>query len=106
MRRPGRFRQVLRLAWQETTLMSLLRRRDRAMIYDRGFEDPAATLWMTMLIDPEPALRGNRDHGRPQRVRERAHETCATRIRNGGETRERSGAAQGGVTRVRRPFRD
>jgi len=46
---PADFGQVLRLAWQETTLMSLLFLAIGTMIYDRGFDDPAATLWMTML---------------------------------------------------------
>ncbi len=46
---PADIRQVLRLAWQEGTLLTLLAVATVAMFLDRGFEDPAATLWMAML---------------------------------------------------------
>jgi len=47
---PADFAQVLRSAWQEATLFGLCIAAILAMVFDRGFEDPAATLWMTMLI--------------------------------------------------------
>ena len=47
---PADFVQVLRGAWQETTLCVLCFLAIVAMMFDRGFEDPAATLWMVMLI--------------------------------------------------------
>jgi exo-beta-1,3-glucanase (GH17 family)/cellulose synthase/poly-beta-1,6-N-acetylglucosamine synthase-like glycosyltransferase len=47
---PTDFAQVLRLAWQETTLLGLCVAAILAMMFKRGFEDPAATLWMTMLV--------------------------------------------------------
>jgi exo-beta-1,3-glucanase (GH17 family)/cellulose synthase/poly-beta-1,6-N-acetylglucosamine synthase-like glycosyltransferase len=46
---PADIGQVLRLAWQETTLLVLCAAALFAMVFDRGFDDPAATLWMTML---------------------------------------------------------
>lgn len=47
---PTDFAQVLRLAWQETTLLVLCAAAILAMVFDRGFDDPAATLWTTMLV--------------------------------------------------------
>ncbi len=47
---PADFAQVLRSAWQEVTLFCLCAAAIVAMMFDRGFEDPAATLWMTMLV--------------------------------------------------------
>jgi exo-beta-1,3-glucanase (GH17 family)/cellulose synthase/poly-beta-1,6-N-acetylglucosamine synthase-like glycosyltransferase len=47
---PADFAQVLRSAWQETTLLGLCAAAVIAMMFERGFEDPAAMLWMTMLI--------------------------------------------------------
>lgn len=47
---PTDFAQVLRGAWQETTLFGLCLLAVIAMMFDRGFEDPAATLWMIMLM--------------------------------------------------------
>jgi exo-beta-1,3-glucanase (GH17 family)/cellulose synthase/poly-beta-1,6-N-acetylglucosamine synthase-like glycosyltransferase len=47
---PADFAQVLRSAWQEATLFGLCVAAILAMAFNRGFEDPAATLWMTMLI--------------------------------------------------------
>jgi hypothetical protein len=46
---PADIRQVLRLAWQEATLMSLLFLAILTMAFDRGFDDPAVILWMSML---------------------------------------------------------
>jgi exo-beta-1,3-glucanase (GH17 family)/cellulose synthase/poly-beta-1,6-N-acetylglucosamine synthase-like glycosyltransferase len=48
---PADFAQVLRAAWQETTLLGLCAAAIVAMmVFQRGFEDPAAMLWMIMLI--------------------------------------------------------
>ncbi|HUO91983.1 MAG TPA: glycosyltransferase [Rhizomicrobium sp.] len=48
---PRDFAQVLRSAWQETTLLGLCALAIFAMGYkNRGFEDPAAMLWMIMLV--------------------------------------------------------
>jgi len=48
---PRDFAQVLRGAWQETTLLGLCVLAIFAMgVYNRGFQDPAATLWMIMLV--------------------------------------------------------
>ena len=47
---PADLRQVLRLVWQEITLLGLLIVAEIAMVFNRGFEDPAATLWMVMLL--------------------------------------------------------
>ncbi len=41
--------QVLRQTWQEVTLLSLCCLALIAMAFDRGFDDPAAMLWMVML---------------------------------------------------------
>jgi hypothetical protein len=46
---PARFSQVLRVAWQETVLLALLLAAMLSMGFDRGFVDPAVTLWMVML---------------------------------------------------------
>ena len=46
---PADLSQVLRVVWQETTLLGLCLLALFAMLFDRGFDDPAATLWMTML---------------------------------------------------------
>jgi exo-beta-1,3-glucanase (GH17 family)/cellulose synthase/poly-beta-1,6-N-acetylglucosamine synthase-like glycosyltransferase len=46
---PADIRQVLRLVWQEMTLLALCCVAIVAMIFSRVFDDPAATLWMTML---------------------------------------------------------
>ena len=46
---PARFSQVLRVAWQETVLLALLLAATVSMGFDRGFQDPAVTLWMVML---------------------------------------------------------
>src|SRR5205814_3637836 len=46
---PASLTQVLRMAWQETTLLGLGSVAVVAMLFDRGFEDPAALLWMCML---------------------------------------------------------
>ncbi len=46
---PADLRQVLRVIWQELTLLGLCSLAVLAMMFDRGFDDPAATLWMTML---------------------------------------------------------
>jgi hypothetical protein len=47
---PADLRQVLRLVWQEITLLGLLAVAEIAMIFNRGFDDPAAMLWMVMLL--------------------------------------------------------
>ena len=48
---PADFAQVLRAVWQETTLLGLCVTAVLAvMLFDRGFEDPAAMLWMVMLV--------------------------------------------------------
>jgi hypothetical protein len=46
---PARFSQVLRVVWQETALLVLLLAAMVSMGFDRGFQDPAVTLWMVML---------------------------------------------------------
>jgi exo-beta-1,3-glucanase (GH17 family)/cellulose synthase/poly-beta-1,6-N-acetylglucosamine synthase-like glycosyltransferase len=46
---PARFSQVLRVVWQETVLLTLLLTAMVSMGFDRGFQDPAVTLWMVML---------------------------------------------------------
>ena len=46
---PARFSQVLRVVWQETVLLALLLVAMMSMAFDRGFQDPAVTLWMVML---------------------------------------------------------
>ena len=46
---PAQFSQVLRVVWQETTLLALLLVAMISMGFDRGFQDPAVTLWMVML---------------------------------------------------------
>jgi cellulose synthase/poly-beta-1,6-N-acetylglucosamine synthase-like glycosyltransferase len=46
---PAAIDQALRLVWQEATLLSLLLLAVFAMFFNRGFDDPAATLWMIML---------------------------------------------------------
>jgi cellulose synthase/poly-beta-1,6-N-acetylglucosamine synthase-like glycosyltransferase len=46
---PARFSQVLRIIWQETALLVLLLIAMVSMAFDRGFQDPAVTLWMVML---------------------------------------------------------
>ena len=45
----ARFSQVLRVVWQEVTLLTLLLAAMVSMGFDRGFMDPAVTLWMVML---------------------------------------------------------
>jgi hypothetical protein len=46
---PAKFSQVLRVVWQETVLLAGLLTAMVSMGFDRGFEDPAVTLWMVML---------------------------------------------------------
>jgi cellulose synthase/poly-beta-1,6-N-acetylglucosamine synthase-like glycosyltransferase len=46
---PADFAQVLRVVWQEATLLALLMIAMISMGFDRGFEDPAVSLWMVML---------------------------------------------------------
>jgi hypothetical protein len=46
---PAKFSQVLRVVWQETVLLVLMLAAMVSMGFDRGFEDPAVTLWMVML---------------------------------------------------------
>ena len=46
---PALFSQVLRVVWQETTLLVLLITAMISMAFDRGFQDPAVTMWMVML---------------------------------------------------------
>jgi len=43
------FTQVLRVIWQEATLLALLLIAMISMIFGRGLMDPAVTLWMVML---------------------------------------------------------
>jgi cellulose synthase/poly-beta-1,6-N-acetylglucosamine synthase-like glycosyltransferase/exo-beta-1,3-glucanase (GH17 family) len=43
------FTQVLRVVWQEAVLLTLLLVAMISMGFDRGFQDPAVTLWMVML---------------------------------------------------------
>ncbi|MGH6828049.1 MAG: hypothetical protein ACREFW_03970, partial [Rhizomicrobium sp.] len=46
---PAIFSQALRVVWQETLLLAGLLAAMVSMGFDRGFEDPAVTLWMVML---------------------------------------------------------
>ncbi|HEV2561605.1 MAG TPA: glycosyltransferase family 2 protein [Rhizomicrobium sp.] len=46
---PAALSQVLRQTWQEVTLLSLCTLALIAMAFDRGFDDPASSLWMVML---------------------------------------------------------
>ncbi|HEX3674011.1 MAG TPA: glycosyltransferase family 2 protein [Rhizomicrobium sp.] len=46
---PAALDQVMKLAWQEASLLGLLMLAIFAMFFNRGFDDPAATLWMIML---------------------------------------------------------
>ena len=46
---PADFAQVLRVVWQEAALLTLLLVAMISMGFDRGFLDPAVTLWMVML---------------------------------------------------------
>jgi len=46
---PAKLSQVLRVVWQETALFVGLLAAMVSMGFDRGFEDPAVTLWMVML---------------------------------------------------------
>ncbi|HEY1876596.1 MAG TPA: glycosyltransferase family 2 protein, partial [Rhizomicrobium sp.] len=46
---PASFAQVLRVVWQEAMLLALLLLAMVSMGFDRGFQDPAASLWMVML---------------------------------------------------------
>ena len=46
---PALFSQVLRVVWQETMLLVLLIAAMVSMGFDRGFQDPAVSLWMVML---------------------------------------------------------
>ena len=46
---PASFTQVLRVCWQEATLLTLLTLAMISMGFDRGFQDPAVSLWMVML---------------------------------------------------------
>jgi hypothetical protein len=46
---PANFTQVLRVVWQEAALLILLLLAMVSMGFDRGFQDPAVTLWMVML---------------------------------------------------------
>jgi cellulose synthase/poly-beta-1,6-N-acetylglucosamine synthase-like glycosyltransferase len=46
---PADFGQVLRVVWQEAVLLALLLVGMISMGFDRGFLDPAVTLWMVML---------------------------------------------------------
>jgi hypothetical protein len=45
----AQFSQVLRVVWQETTLLALLLVAMVSMAFDRGLIDPAVTMWMVML---------------------------------------------------------
>jgi hypothetical protein len=45
----ARFSQVLRVVWQETLLLAFLLVAMVSMLFDRGLQDPAVTLWMVML---------------------------------------------------------
>jgi len=40
---------VLRVVWQEAILLTLLSMAMISMGFDRGFQDPAVSLWMVML---------------------------------------------------------
>jgi hypothetical protein len=46
---PAQFSQALRVVWQETLLLVGLLAAMVSMGFDRGFEDPAVSLWMVML---------------------------------------------------------
>jgi exo-beta-1,3-glucanase (GH17 family)/cellulose synthase/poly-beta-1,6-N-acetylglucosamine synthase-like glycosyltransferase len=46
---PALFSQVLRVIWQEATLLVLLIAAMISMAFDRGFQDPAVSMWMVML---------------------------------------------------------
>ena len=46
---PAALREALHLVWQEMSLLALLVLAIVAMVIARGFDDPAATLWMIML---------------------------------------------------------
>jgi hypothetical protein len=46
---PALFSQALRVVWQETLLLVGLLAAMISMGFDRGFEDPAVSLWMVML---------------------------------------------------------
>ena len=46
---PASFTQVLRVVWQEAALLTLLMIAMISMGFDRGFQDPAVSLWMVML---------------------------------------------------------
>ena len=46
---PASFTQVLRVVWQEAVLLTLLVMAMISMAFDRGFQDPAVTMWMVML---------------------------------------------------------
>ncbi len=46
---PAQFSQVLRVVWQEAVLLAGLLAAMISMGFDRGFEDPAVSLWMVML---------------------------------------------------------
>ena len=46
---PANFTQVLRVIWQEAMLCVLLVMAMISMAFDRGFQDPAVTMWMVML---------------------------------------------------------
>ncbi|HTT83598.1 MAG TPA: glycosyltransferase [Rhizomicrobium sp.] len=46
---PAELREALHLVWQEMSLLALLTLALVAMVVIRGFDDPAATLWMIML---------------------------------------------------------
>ena len=46
---PANFTQVLRVVWQEAVLLTLLLMAMISMGFDRGFQDPAVSLWMVML---------------------------------------------------------
>jgi hypothetical protein len=46
---PAQLSQVLRVVWQEACLLALLIAAMVSMGFDRGFQDPAVTIWMVML---------------------------------------------------------
>ena len=46
---PASLTQVSRVIWQEATLLVLLLAAMVSMAFDRGFQDPAVSLWMVML---------------------------------------------------------
>ena len=46
---PANFSQVLRVVWQEAMLLTLLLMAMVSMGFDRGFQDPAVSMWMVML---------------------------------------------------------